>query len=74
MESLIDKFGDKLAEHGLSGIVIFGLTVAVIVLFRLNTQLHEAREKEIRAIVEALNNSTATYKELVSVLRQKVGI
>lgn len=81
MDSIITKIGDTLVGLGLSGIFILVLLLGImalsrvaVFLFKCLMQLQEARTSEIRVIVKAMDDSTATYKDLVNVLRQKTGL
>jgi len=73
MDAIFAKIGDLLISLGLPGIVIIGLSMAVVNLFKLNTKIQEARAEEIRTMVKAMDDSSSALRELVNVIRQKNG-
>jgi hypothetical protein len=81
MDSILVKIGDTLVSLGLSGIFILVLLIGImalsrvaVFLFKCLMQLQEARTSEIRIIVKAMDDSTATYKDMANLIRQKIGI
>lgn len=48
-----------LQTQGWAGVVVLGLSVAVIVLWRQNTALHEKRVSEAREGIKAIEANTA---------------
>jgi dihydrodipicolinate synthase/N-acetylneuraminate lyase len=71
MDAIAQKIGDILISQGLSGAILLVAGYTIRRLFELYREAQEARIKESREIVKALEDSTTAYRALADAIRNR---
>lgn len=70
MEALLAKAGDTLIGLGLAGIVILGLTAALVAVYKQNQSIQSARIDDAKSMAKIIEQNSVETKLSTEVMRQ----